>query len=66
LRGESEDGGRRSFNRRRGTIVGFQKNVEEGEASVCVKKGYGRVQKMLRKEKLQCAWRRVTVEFKKR
>jgi len=45
LGGESEDGGRRSFSRGRGTTVGFQKT--------------------LRKEKLQCAWRRVTVGFKK-
>jgi len=45
LRGESEDGGRRSLSRRRSTTVGFQK--------------------LLRKEKLQCAWRRVTVGFKK-
>jgi len=45
LRGESEDGGSTSLSRRRSTIVGFQKIVEEGEASVCVEKDYHRVQK---------------------
>jgi len=36
----------------RGTTVGFQKNVKEGEASMCMEKGYRRVPKALRKEKL--------------
>jgi len=45
LTAESEDGGRRSLSYGRSTTVGFQKIVEEGETSVCVEKGYCRIQK---------------------